>query len=291
MFRGSIVALVTPMAESGEVDFEAFESLLDWHAKQGTDGVVVLGTTGESPTVTADEGHELLRRAVRRLGGQLPVIAGTGTNATATTVERTRRACELGVDAVLVVTPYYNKPGQNGLIRHFSLAADASSVPVILYNVPSRTACDLLPPAIEQLAEHPQIVGVKEATGQIARVRDILDRCGDDFLLLSGDDATCREFMLAGGQGVITVTGNVAPRLMRELCDAALEGDAQGALVIDGRLAGLHKELFVEANPIPAKWAVARLGLIPPGIRLPLTPLASHNEATVLAAMQQAQVI
>ena len=291
MFRGSIVALVTPMAESGEVDFEAFESLLDWHAKQGTDGVVVLGTTGESPTVTADEGHELLRRAVRRLGGQLPVIAGTGTNATATTVERTRRACELGVDAVLVVTPYYNKPGQNGLIRHFSLAADASSVPVILYNVPSRTACDLLPPAIEQLAEHPQIVGVKEATGQIARVRDILDRCGDDFLLLSGDDATCREFMLAGGQGVITVTGNVAPRLMRELCDAALEGDAQGALVIDGRLAGLHKELFVEANPIPAKWAVARLGLIPPGIRLPLTVLAPCNEAAVLAAMQHAQVI
>ena len=291
MFRGSIVALVTPMAESGEVDFEAFESLLDWHAEQGTDGVVVLGTTGESPTVTADEGHELLRRAVRRLGGQLPVIAGTGTNATATTVERTRRACELGVDAVLVVTPYYNKPGQNGLIRHFSLAADASSVPVILYNVPSRTACDLLPPAIEQLAEHPQIVGVKEATGQVQRVRDLLDRCGDDFLLLSGDDATSREFMLAGGQGVITVSGNVAPRLMRAMCDAALEGDAVMALDLDSRLGGLHRDLFVEANPIPAKWAVARLGLIPPGIRLPLTPLASHNEATVLAAMQQAQVI
>lgn len=291
MFRGSIVALVTPMAESGEVDFEAFDSLLDWHAGQGTDGVVVLGTTGESPTVTADEGEELLRRAVRRLGGQLPVIAGTGTNATATTVERTRCACELGVDGVLIVTPYYNKPGQEGLIRHFSLAADASSVPVILYNVPSRTGCDLLPQAIGRLAEHPQIVGVKEATGQVQRVRDILERCGEDFLLLSGDDATSREFMLAGGQGVITVTGNVAPRLMREMCEAALVGDAQRALEIDQSLAGLHKDLFVEANPIPVKWAVSRIGLIPGGIRLPLTALAQRNEAVVLAAMQRAQVI
>lgn len=291
MFRGSIVALVTPMAESGEVDFEAFESLLDWHAEQGTDGVVVLGTTGESPTVTADEGAELLRRAVRRLGGQLPVIAGTGTNSTATTVERTRCACELGVDGVLIVTPYYNKPGQDGLIRHFSLAADASSVPVILYNVPSRTGCDLLPPAIERLAEHPQIVGVKEATGQVQRVRDILDRCGDDFLLLSGDDATSREFMLAGGQGVITVTGNVAPRLMRTMCEAALVGDTQQALELDMGLAGLHKDLFVEANPIPVKWAVARMGLIPRGIRLPLTVLAERHEPVVMAAMQQAQVL
>lgn len=291
MFRGSIVALVTPMTESGEIDHAAFESLLDWHAEQGTDGVVVLGTTGESPTVTAEEGDELLRRAVRRLGGRLPVIAGTGTNSTATTVEKTRRACEHGVDGVLVVTPYYNKPGQEGLIRHFSAAADASSVPVVLYNVPSRTACDLLPPAVERLSEHPRIVGIKEATGQVARTKEILERCGDDFLVLSGDDATCRELMLAGAQGVISVTANTAPRLMRELCDAALEGDSSGALLVDQQLGPLHRDLFVEANPIPVKWAVARLGLIPPGIRLPLTPLETRHHAVVLAAMKHAQII
>lgn len=252
---------------------------------------MVLGTTGESPTVTADEGDELLRRAVRRLGGRLPVIAGTGTNSTATTVEKTRRACEHGVDGVLVVTPYYNKPGQEGLIRHFSAAADASSVPVVLYNVPSRTACDLLPPAVERLSEHPRIVGIKEATGQVARTREILERCGDDFLVLSGDDATCRELMLAGAQGVISVTANAAPRLMRELCDAALEGDSSGALLVDQQLGPLHRDLFVEANPIPVKWAVARLGLIPPGIRLPLTPLETPHHAVVLAAMKHAQII
>lgn len=290
MFRGSIVALVTPMTDSGAIDLQAFDSLLDWHEQQGTDGVVVLGTTGESPTVSADEADGLLQRAVRRLGGRLPVIAGTGTNSTATTIERTRRACESGVDAVLIVTPYYNKPGAEGLVRHFSAAADASSVPVILYNVPSRTACDLAPPVVGRLAEHPQIVGVKEATGQLQRVAEIRQRCGDDFLLLSGDDASGREFMLAGGHGVITVTGNVAPRLMHELCDAARQGDAQQAAAIDARLEGLHRALFVEANPIPAKWAVARLGLIRSGIRLPLTPLAEAHEAAVLAAMQQAGV-
>jgi 4-hydroxy-tetrahydrodipicolinate synthase len=267
MFRGSIVALVTPMAESGEVDYAA------------------------SPTITAAESDELLRRAVRRLGGRLPVIAGTGTNSTATTVERTRRACEHGVDGVLIVTPYYNKPGQEGLVQHFSAAADASSVPVILYNVPSRTACDLLPPAVERLSEHPRIVGVKEATGQLTRAREILERCGDDFLILSGDDASCRELMLAGAQGVISVTANAAPRLMHELCDAALEGDASGALLVDQRLELLHRDLFVEANPIPVKWSVARLGLIPPGIRLPLTPLETRHHAVVLAAMKHAQII
>ena len=248
-------------------------------------------TVTESPTVTAEEGDELLRRAVRRLGGRLPVIAGTGTNSTATTVEKTRRACEHGVDGVLVVTPYYNKPGQEGLIRHFSAAADASSVPVVLYNVPSRTACDLLPPAVERLSEHPRIVGIKEATGQVARTKEILERCGDDFLVLSGDDATCRELMLAGAQGVISVTANAAPRLMRELCDAALEGDSSGALLVDQQLGPLHRDLFVEANPIPVKWAVARLGLIPPGIRLPLTPLETRHHAVVLAAMKHAQII
>jgi 4-hydroxy-tetrahydrodipicolinate synthase len=291
MFRGSIVALVTPMYESGEIDYGAFESLLDWHAEQGSDGVVVLGTTGEAPTVTAAEGDELLRRAVRRLGGRLPVIAGTGTNSTATTIEKTRRACEHGVDGVLIVTPYYNKPGQEGMVRHFSAAADASSVPVILYNVPSRTACDLLPPAVARLADHPRIIGIKEATGQAARAREIIDRCGDDFLLLSGDDASCRELMLAGAQGVISVTANAAPRLMHELAEAALVGDTGRALLVDEQLAALHRDLFVEANPIPVKWAVARLGIIPPGIRLPLTPLDPAHHAAVLAAMEQAAVI
>lgn len=291
MFRGSIAALVTPMAESGEIDYAAFESLLDWHAAKGSDGVLVLGTTGEAPTVTDAEADELLRRAVRRLGGQLPVIAGTGTNSTATTVERTRRACEHGVDGVLVVTPCYNRPGQEGLARHFSTVADASSVPVILYNVPARTGCDLLPDTIARLAEHPRIIGVKEATGKVIRAAEIMQRCGDDFLVLSGDDSSCRELMLAGGQGVVSVTANVAPGLMRAMVDAALEGDAARALAIDERLQALHRGLFLESNPIPVKWAVARLGLIPPGIRLPLTPLGRGHHAAVLAAMKQAQVL
>jgi len=253
--------------------------------------VLILGTTGEAPTVTDAEADELLRRAVRRLGGQLPVIAGTGTNSTTSTVERTRRACEQGVDGVLVVTPYYNRPGQEGLARHFSTVADASSVPVILYNVPSRTGCDLLPETVGRLAEHPRIIGIKEATGKVIRAAQIVERCGDDFLVLSGDDASCRELLLAGGQGVVSVTANVAPALMRAMVDAALEGDAARALAIDERLQPLHRALFLESNPIPVKWAVAQLGLIPPGIRLPLTPLDRRHHDIVLAAMKQAQVL
>ena len=291
MFRGSLVALVTPMTESGDVDHVAFGRLLDWHARQGTDGVVIAGTTGESPTVTAAEAAELLQIAVQRIGGRMPVIAGTGGNSTAESIERTRAACELGVDGVLIVTPYYNRPPQEGLYRHFSLVADASSVPLILYNVPSRTACDLLPETVERLSFHPQIIGIKEATGSVERGAEILRRCGDDFLLLSGDDATCRELIGAGAQGVITVTGNVAPRMMHEMVEAALADDPVGARELDGRLAGLHTALFVESNPIPVKWALGRLGLIGPGIRLPLVPLAESNQAAVLAAMRRAGVI
>ncbi len=291
MFRGSIVALVTPMGESGEIDYQAFESLLDWHAGQGTDGVVVAGTTGESPTVTAAETEELLRRAVARVGGRLQVIAGTGTNSTATTIERTRSASEIGVDGVLIVTPYYNKPTQDGLVRHYVAAAEASSVPVILYNVPSRTACDLLPETVQRIAEHPRVVGVKEATGNIARGREIIERCGDDFLLFSGDDPTARELMLAGAQGVISVNGNVAPALVHQLCEAALEGDAAAALQVDQRLKPLHSALFLEANPIPVKWALARMGLIPAGIRLPLTPLAAPHQGAVLSALERAGLL
>jgi 4-hydroxy-tetrahydrodipicolinate synthase len=291
MFRGSLVALVTPMTESGEIDHVAFGRLLDWHDRQGTDGIVVCGTTGESATVSATETAELLQIAVQRIGGRIPVIAGTGSNSTAEAVERTRAASELGVDAVLVVTPYYNRPPQEGLYRHFSLVADAASVPLILYNVPSRTACDLLPETVERLATHPQIIGIKEATGIVGRGAEILARCGDDFLLLSGDDATCRELILGGAQGVISVTANVAPRLMREMVGAALADDQVLAGELDDRLAGLHRELFVEANPIPAKWALKRLGLIAAGIRLPLTWLAEPHHGKVLEAMRRAGAI
>ena len=290
MFRGSLVALVTPMTESGEVDHVAFGRLLDWHGRQGTDGIVICGTTGESATVTPAETAELLQLAVQRIGGRIPVIAGTGSNSTADAVERTRAACELGVDGVLVVTPYYNRPPQEGLYRHFSLVADAASVPLILYNVPSRTACDLLPETVERLAAHPQIIGIKEATGSVERGAEILARCGDDFLLLSGDDATCRDLIRSGAQGVITVTANVAPKLMREMVEAALAGDLVHAGELDHRLAGLHKALFVETNPIPVKWALERLGLIGPGIRLPLTRLSEVHHGAVLEAMQRAGV-
>ncbi len=291
MFRGSLVALVTPMTESGELDHVAFGRLLDWHLRRGTDGIVIAGTTGESATLSAAEAAELLQIAVQKVGGRMPVIAGTGSNATADAVERTRAACELGVDGVLVVTPYYNKPPQEGLYRHFSVVADAASVPMILYNVPSRTACDLLPETVERLAAHPQIIGIKEATGSVERGAEILSRCGDDFLLYSGDDASCRELIGIGAQGVVTVTGNVAPKQMREMVEAALAGERDRARELDDCLAGLHHALFVEANPIPAKWALERLGLIGPGIRLPLTRLADVHHETVLGAMRRAGVI
>lgn len=291
MFRGSLVALVTPMTESGDVDLVAFGRLLDWHAREGSDGLVIGGTTGESATVTASEAAELLQIAVQRVGGRLPIIAGTGTNSTAESVERTRTACELGADGVLVVTPYYNRPTQEGLFRHFSVIADAASVPLILYNVPSRTACDLLPETVERLSGHPQVIGIKEATGNVVRGTEILERCGDDFLLLSGDDASCRALIGAGAQGVVTVTGNVAPRLMHEMVEAALADDKDGAGELDDRLSGLHTALFVESNPIPVKWALWRLGLIGPGIRLPLVGLSDAHQSTLLAAMRRAGVI
>jgi 4-hydroxy-tetrahydrodipicolinate synthase len=291
MFRGSLVALVTPMTDSGDVDHVAFGRLLDWHAREGSDGVIIAGTTGESATLTAAEAAEILQIAVQRIGGRLPVIAGTGDPSTAVSVERTRMACELGADAVLVVTPCYNRPTQEGLYRHFSMIADAASVPLILYNVPSRTACDLLPETVERLSGHPQIIGIKDATASIARGAEIIQRCGDDFLLLSGDDASCRELIGAGAQGVITVTGNVAPRLMHEMVEAALSGDPDVARELDERLAGLHTALFVETNPIPSKWALGRLGLIGAGIRLPLVRLSDAYHAEVLAAMRRAGVI
>jgi 4-hydroxy-tetrahydrodipicolinate synthase len=291
MFQGSIPALVTPMRDDGAIDFDAWDALLDFHLRAGTDGVVVGGTTGESPVLDRAELEELVRRARARLRGRIPVIAGSGTNGTAKTVALSQAAAAAGADALLVVTPYYNKPTQEGLYRHFTAVADAVEAPVILYNVPGRTACDMLPGTVARLSQHPRIVGGKEATGDIARGRDVLEQCRPGFLLLSGDDPTAAELIRIGARGVISVTANVAARAMHELCAAGLAGRHGEARAIDERLAPLHKALFVESNPIPVKWAVHRLGLIGTGIRLPLTWLRPENEATVTAAMRASGVL
>jgi 4-hydroxy-tetrahydrodipicolinate synthase len=290
MFRGSIVALVTPMGAAGELDLAALDRLIEFHIGEGTDGFVIAGTTGESPTLAADELEALVGRAVATVAGRVPVIAGSGTNSTAKTIELTRRVARAGADAALVVTPYYNKPMQAGLLAHYRAVADASEVPVVLYNVPGRTACDLKPETAAALAEHERIVGLKEALADPARWQALKELCPDDFCLLSGDDATAMDFMLAGGEGVISVTANVAPRLMHGLCAAALAGERRKAMSINDRLNDLHGALFVESSPIPVKWAVARMGLIDPGIRLPLTWLAAADEAVLLAAMRTAGV-
>lgn len=291
MFEGSIPALVTPMRDDGVIDFDAWDALLDFHLREGTDGVVVGGTTGESPVLEQAELEELVRRARTRLGGRIPVIAGSGTNCTSKTVALSQAAAAAGADALLVVTPYYNKPTQDGLYRHFSAVADAVDVPLILYNVPGRTACDMLPDTIARLSRHPRVVGVKEATGDVARGRAVLEQCRPGFLLLSGDDPTAAELIRCGARGVISVTANVAARAMHELCAAGLAGRHELAREIDDRLKALHQALFVESNPIPVKWAVHRLGLIGTGIRLPLTWLRSEHEAVVSAAMQSSGVL
>jgi 4-hydroxy-tetrahydrodipicolinate synthase len=278
------------MLESGEVDFPAWDVLLDWHVAAGTHGVVVAGTTGESPTVTTDEVVELTRRAAARLKGRIPLIAGSGTNDTARSIARTRRFAEAGADAVLAVTPYYSKPTQEGLFRHFTALAEESSVPVIIYNVPSRTGVDLLPETAARLAAHPRIVALKEATGSLARLEELRACCGDDLELLSGDDPTVAEALLAGASGVISVTANVAPRSMHELCAAAAAGDAGRTRELDARLAVLHRALFVESNPIPVKWALEQVGLIRGGIRLPLTRLSADQQNLVREAMRAAGV-
>jgi 4-hydroxy-tetrahydrodipicolinate synthase len=250
----------------------------------------VAGTTGESPVLSAAEVEELTRRAVARCRDKLKVIVGAGSNSTDSTVARTRELSRLGVDAVMLVTPYYNKPPQEGLFRHFAAAADASAVPIILYNVPSRTAVDLLPSTIARLARHPRIVAIKEATASLSRAREIVSTCPPEFVLLSGDDATAVDLMGAGARGVISVTANVAPRRMHEACKAALSGDLVAARTVDASLQPLHKDLFVEANPIPVKWAVARMGIIGNAIRLPLVELAAAHHETVLRAMGAAGV-
>ena len=291
MFSGSMVAIVTPMTADGGLDWPAWERLLDFHAREGTSGIVVAGTTGESPTLSLDEIEELTRRAVVRCRGKLKVIVGSGTHSTSGTVERTRTLSRLGVDGVMLVTPYYNKPTQEGLYRHFTAATEASEAPVILYNVPSRTAVDLLPGTVARLARNPQIVALKEATASLSRLRELQSVCAPEFTVLSGDDATAVDLMGVGARGVISVTANVAPRRMREACDAALSGDLAKARAIDSSLQALHRDLFIEANPIAVKWAVARMGLMGNAIRLPLVELSAAHQDTVLHAMQAAGVI
>jgi 4-hydroxy-tetrahydrodipicolinate synthase len=291
MFKGSIPALVTPMKADGAIDFDAWDRLLDFHVQAGTDAVVVGGTTGESPTLERAELEALVRRAKVRLAGRIPVIAGSGTNSTASSIALSRAAEAAGADALLLVTPYYNKPTQEGLFRHFTAIADGVGIPVILYNVPGRTGCDMLPATIVRLSQHPRVVGVKEATGDLSRAEPILQGSKQGFLLISGDDPTAAQLMRLGSCGVISVTANVAPRAMHEMCAAALAGRHAEAIAMNERLMPLHVAMFVEANPIPVKWAVARLGLMGPGIRLPLTPLADGFHAQVAAAMVTSGVI
>lgn len=290
MFRGSMVAVVTPMRADGELDYEALARLVEFHLENGTDAIISVGTTGESATLDFEEHIRVVRRTVELVKGRVPVIAGTGANSTSEALHLTRRSMEAGADACLLVTPYYNKPTQEGLYRHYKLIADSVAIPQILYNVPGRTACDLKPETVERLADIPNIVGIKEAS-TLERIRELIRRCGDRLDVYSGDDGLAAEAILGGAKGVISVTANVAPRAVRDLCAAALAGDRARTEAIDDRLAELNKALFLESNPIPVKWAVNQLGLIPPGIRLPLTPLSEPFQPAVRAAMQQAGVI
>ncbi len=288
IFTGSLVAIVTPMASDGAVDVEAWDRLIDWHIDSGTRGVVIGGTTGESATLEEHELIELTERTCERGAGRIAVVVGAGSSSTAATVARARHLARLPIDALLVVTPAYNRPTQEGLYRHFAAVAEAASKPLILYNVPARTAVDMLPATTGRLSQLPGIVAVKEAVPGADRVRQILASSQDGFLVLSGDDATAREAILAGARGVISVSANVAPRAMSEMVAAALRGDATAAVRLDSPLQGLHQALFLEANPIPVKWALAQLGRISLGIRLPLTELSESHWPGVLAALRAA---
>jgi len=290
MFRGSIVALITPMYDDGRIDEDALRRLVDFHVEEGTSAIVAVGTTGESATLDQDEHCAVIRRVVELAAGRIPVIAGTGANSTTEAVALTRCARQTGADAALLVTPYYNKPTQDGLYLHYKTVAEAVDIPQILYNVPGRTACDMLPDTVARLSVLPNIVGVKEATGDLDRLARLQSLCPSDFDLYSGDDATACEFMLRGGHGDISVTANVAPRLMQQMCAAALSRQRDEARAINARLDALHHDLFVQSNPIPVKWAMAEMGLSPRGIRLPLTWLTEEAQPRVRAAMQQAGV-
>jgi 4-hydroxy-tetrahydrodipicolinate synthase len=289
MFSGSLVALVTPMRADGTVDDGALDRLVDFHVDNGTNGIVAVGTTGESPTLSVEEHIGVVRRVVQRAARRIPVIAGTGANSTREAIELTQLAKQAGADACLLVTPYYNKPTQEGLYQHYKAVTSAVDIPMMLYNVPSRTGCDLKPETVERLAEFRNIVGIKEAPS-LQRNRELLARVGGRMALFSGDDDLACECVLAGFQGVVSVTANVVPRQVRAVIDAALAGRRDEARLLDAKLQPLHKAMFVETNPIPVKWAVARLGLIPDGIRLPLVPLSRQFHAQVLEAIQGAGI-
>jgi 4-hydroxy-tetrahydrodipicolinate synthase len=287
--KGSLVAIVTPMHENGELDLERFSALIDYHVAEGTDGIVVVGTTGESPTVDFEEHNLLIRTAVERAAGRVPVIAGTGANSTREAIDLSIFAKDAGADASLSVVPYYNKPTQEGLYQHFRAVAEAVEIPQILYNVPGRTVADLANETVLRLAEIPNIVGIKDATGDMGRGCNLLSRTPPDFAVYSGDDASGLALLLLGCHGVISVTANVAPRLMHEMCVAAFTGDFAAARAANRKLLNLHEDLFIEANPIPVKWAVAQMGLIGPGLRLPLTQLSDKHHQAVMEAMREAE--
>ncbi len=291
MFSGSLVAIVTPMRQDGTVDYDAWMRLLDFHLDNGTNGIVVGGTTGESATLGETELRELTERACAHVRRRIPIVVGAGTSSTATTVARVRWLSALPIDALLVVTPAYNRPSQEGLYRHYAAVAEAAAVPVILYNIPTRTAVDMLPSTVGRLTRFPQIVALKEGVAQVDRVRELLAACRAGFTVLSGDDATAREAMLAGARGVISVTANVAPRAMADMVALATRGERAAAGRLDAPLAALHRDLFLEANPIPAKWSLMRMGLIENGIRLPLTELAQTHHAAVTEALRGAGVL
>jgi 4-hydroxy-tetrahydrodipicolinate synthase len=291
MLSGSLVAIVTPMLADGALDLPRLKSLIDWHVAEGTDGIVIVGTTGESPTVDVEEHCKLIEAAVQYAAKRVPVIAGTGGNSTREAIALTQFARKAGANYALSVVPYYNKPTQEGLYRHFKAIAESTDIPMILYNVPSRTVADLANDTVVRLSQVRNIVGIKEATGSVERVQDLMKRVRKDFLVFSGDDATCLSYMLLGGHGVISVTANVAPRLMHEMCVAARAGNAAQAITINNRLLGLHKNLFLESNPIPVKWALGRMGRIAEGIRLPLTPFTAPHHETLAASLREAGCI
>jgi len=287
MIRGSMVALATPMHLNGDIDWEALDRVVDLHLNNGTDSIVAVGTTGESATLDYDEHIEVIRRVVQRVAGRIPVIAGTGANSTREAIEMTQGAKEAGADACLLVTPYYNKPTQEGLFLHYTAVAEAVDIPQILYNVPGRTACDMQPETVMRLAQVKNIIGIKEATGNIERAKFLIENTPEEFAIYSGDDGTAIELILAGGQGNISVTANVAPAKMSELCHLGLEGKADDARALQAELMPLHTAMFTEANPIPVKWAMYEMGLCDAGIRLPLTPLSEPLRAPLVEVLKQ----
>lgn len=291
MIQGSIVAIVTPMFEDGSLDFQSLRALLDWHIAEGTDAIVIVGTTGESPTVSVEEHCELIKVAIEYVAGRIPVIAGTGGNSTSEAIELTAYAKKAGADASLQVVPYYNRPTQEGMVQHFTRIAESVDLPVILYNVPGRTVADMSNDTIVRLSSVPGIVGVKDATGNIARGTELLRAVPKSFAVYSGDDATAMTLMFCGGKGNISVTANVAPRAMHELCVAAMAGRVAEAVAINDKLIPLHNRLFVEPNPVPVKWALQQMGRIQSGIRLPLVPLGAASHESLRSALRESGVL